>query len=745
VQAQKRPRVAPFRIALLFALCCGLAQAALAGGEAAVRSEEAVRSGQKLAAVMAVKKTVADLAQVRIGGLERVWAQQILRDLPRHVQATESRQILAADYEVRLRGVLAERLRRIHTSFHSLGQKDRWFTEAWLTDQVKTRMRDPVEQSLSRNAELHLAEIFGAARQTAVREQSANLAKAAYPTVEEVEILIQAGWSPDAQERIGRTLVQRMARGRLLLEETERQLEESATAAVAEARAQFQSQADALEQPVPEQARAAEDIARALAEHVEDARLQRKMAGGHPVYGPFPTILRRLKDRAKDLEKERFQAFCQRFSPAVSAERMRSLIQSGLSRHRSPETSRKIFTEALLPEAASEAVRLYTRSVADPRKAAALRARLQGLALHDEEVRGTLAASLSTALDAPLGTARSSIAQAQLEAHFPKVASSRWSAPESVLLQIVQGELGISTFKDSLALPLLNSGGLPYQPSALLMETEDRVLSGTSKLLAEGKTAWDEQAKVVRHFEKEIPKAIRGSKEDRSAVEWEKHFVEKAETRWREKRSWIWRGANPIPPSAAGKYVGLFQYMREQIRKHVKNEFEIAKQPQTPTLSTRAPEAKIAGPAPRPSPISGGGPGGGGEGAGRGGSQGAQADGSGEGGSGDGSVVGCLWFLLRLLLGCLFVTSIAAFIRWILQSLKANLDEKRWVPILLGVLILFIGLFAWLLFSPITVEVADVPTASADLARVLGVQPETKEDGSTVFRLGFLRRLELRK
>lgn len=764
MKVQKHPRVAPFGITLLFALCCGLASSGIAGGEDAVRSEEAIRSGQRLAALMAAKKTVADLAQTRIGGLERVWTQQILRDLPRHVKAVESRQILAADYRERLRRVLAERLRRIHTSFHPPGQKDHWFTEAWLTDQVQTRMRGPVEQSLSRNAEHHLAAIFGAARQAAVREQSSRLSTAVYPTVKEVETLAKAGWDQETQERIGRALVERMSRGTTLLEETAHELQETAGAAVAEAHAQFESQAEALNQPVPEEARAAEDIARALASHLEEARLQRTMAGGgRPVYGTFPTIQRLLRARAESLEKERFQAFCQTSSLAVSEARVSSLIQGDLRRHRSPEASKVIFTKTLLPEAAAEAVKRYVRSIADPKKAAAFRARLQSLTMRNQEVRDILQAGLDAALDPPLRSVRSSLAQSQLESHFPRVASGRWSAPERVLLQIVQGELGVRAFEECLELPQLPYDGRPYQHSALLMETEDLVLLDTSKLLAEGEAAWKEQEKVVRHFEIEIPKAIRESKEDRSVEEWEKHFVEKAETRWREQRGRIWRGASAISPYAARKYVDLFQYMRELIRKHVKNEFEIAKQPQTPTLSTRAPDANIAGPAPQVSSISGGGPGGGGQGAGSGGSKGTNADGSGEGGAGEcpdgtgqrpqrccldrGPMPGEAPLAGLWSAGFVLLVSLLAFLGLILGAVMAKINRADvwWAYPVVLILFLVIAGVAWRTQARFLIQVTDLEEASCSFEHLLGVAPERVGKDAVIFKRGPFNRILLRQ
>jgi len=622
-----RPVSRSLRSALAVALGLAFPPAAAAGPPD--HSEEAVRSGQQLAAMMAAKKVVSDLPAIELPGLARAWAGQMLREPARHAQAAESRQLLAAEYEQRLRHALRERLRRVHAGFNP-GGRDRWFSEAWLLQQIKTGMKGQIEQGIARNAGARFGSLFQTSRQLATQEQLRRLSGVAYPAVEEVEELVRVGWQPAAQDRLAQALVARMSRQTTLLEESARALQQSAAGAIQDARTQHESQAAALTRPVPDGARAAEDIARALRAAVEQVRQQRRAAGRTPhLYPIFPTVQTRLEQRARALEKEKFRIFCQNFPAGVSEARLRAVIEGNPQPHQTLNGSRALVVQALLPEIAARASERYAAGVEAPRRAA-LQARLRGLALAAPDLRETLRTNLETALALPLQRVRGAIAEAQLLEHFPSLATGRWMPPEEEVRKYDPEQPEAWSYDRCLLLPQVVDDRRSLDSSTLLEETRAQVSRSTAGLLAEGRIAWDAQGTIVSEIKEQIPPAIQSGPAERSVEDWQHVFIQQAEGLWRRQGNDIWRRAEIASPYAASKYRGLFFEREEDIRNYVKSQYEVARTTQKPERPQRA----VAG----AKASSGGGGRGDGDGGGGGGNSGSSGDGGG-GNSGGGCSV----------------------------------------------------------------------------------------------------------
>jgi hypothetical protein len=331
-----------------------------------------------------------------------------------------------------------------------------------------------------------------------------------------------------------------------------------------------------------------------------------------------------------------------------------------------------------------------------------LRTRLTELVERHAGVRAALEAGIEVALAEPLRQAREKLAAEQLARHFPAVASGRWEASENLLLEGHHGRLTLASFEDARAFPFLATGGSPYLPGELLVETEDLVFLETAKLMAEGQRAWEGQLALVFEFEDQIAAEIRRSRAERTLKEWESYFLQAFEKKWGEERfERVWRGFGQVPEQAAGKYAAVFGNMAERIRNEVKNQYELAEKiphEPSPVIENRQTGSE---PVSEGSDI-----------------RASHTPGDGVAGGGDATVanafhgggpISCLEYLLMVVAVSLLVSGILA-LRW-----------SRFVAI----------------------EVADLAGATAAFEAHLKVPPEHLRDQKVRFRLGALRRIIL--
>jgi hypothetical protein len=698
----------------------------------------AQHAAERLAAVTAAREVIAELDRVRPEGLPGRWSRAILADPRSHQRTKASQGLLAREYREEVHGLLRRRLVRLHSSLNPAGSGSS-FSSDWLVSYVDDRLGDQVRAAFKKNADRHFGPLFDQARRSAVAAQLAGIELQARPELEEVDAVATSGWSRESMTRLRSTLVARMARSATLLEETATRLEANAAEILADARSQYEDQSEALELPIEAGLRVADEIARALAARVEEARLRRRMAEGpdYPLYDLFPSLARRIETRARELELRRFRDQVARATSAVEPRELRSRIEADLPRHRRFDESLSRLAGELSPGFARDLVYGYSLPVRDPSRREAFRERLSRALEQDRQLSAALEERVKTVVEPLLREVHRQIAERQVTAHFPEVSSGRFRFSESLLLRLHRQEFSLTTFSECLEIPDLTERGDTLVPEHLLKTTEELVLERTSKLLHEGQRAWKGQLEIVSKQEPGIARALRRGREVRSRPEWESFFIEEVESQWRDTgHPALWRSSARPPDNAPTKYLPLFGYVQDEIRKNVRAHFEPEGGLQTAPEPTRKPSKTPTGPRERPSSDpSPGEPGGG---------IGRAEDGSERGGGlrwwlpaagveGAKKPTWLTWLLLALTLLLLIVAMIRS------GPWRTFLSATAWV---LAVSIAFLSF--WLL-GRLVVDVADLPQATAELERILGVPPDSGTSDATVFKLGPISRIVLQR
>lgn len=723
--------------------------------------EEARQTAKRLAAAEAAGRIVEELEQVRPEGLTEVWSETMLSDLDVHRKTAGSRTVLEVRYREELRDLLRERLGKLHDALNPAGEGEGSFTREWLLEYVTSRRGQQVEASESANVRRFFEPVFLQARQAAIRRQLAGLQTDLRPSLEEIETLAAADWSPSSRRELEQDLLTRMGRGVRLLEEAEAELNRTAGKMIEDGQRQYRIQSAAVDHPVPEEARVAEQITRALEGEVESALLRLRMAEGpeYPVYDVFPSVRRRIEARSVELERDRFLEVCRSRPLSIDHGAIRSLFQGNLPGHRDPDESLTHAVRHFLPQVQRATEEAFTSPVpqASWRQASSDRIRrgLSEAGPFSEELRGCVRSRLA----GPLQAVRREIAGTQMARYFPEVASGRFRFPERVLLSVHREEYGLTSFEECLEIELLTEGGAPLERRDLLKETEQLVLAETTKLLHEGERAWDGQLRIARLQEPEIARALRGERGRRSASEWTAHFIAQAREIWEEEgHASVWRGFSQPPAGAEMKYLALFSYVKDQIRKNVQTQFEQASQrrrdeqeaserlrsnPQTsaPRVSLRSEESAASGNREHPSEEEGQAEPGRGQGrvdAGEklgGGFTAKLTEGIGGGKRATWSRW-LLWLLLFLALLSLVLVGLL---------LVRSGSVRPWLVVVACGLVLAMAGLMMTSLGKLTIPVGNLDRAQRDLAPILGVPAEALDESSVVFRLGPFQRIILQE
>jgi hypothetical protein len=710
------------------------------GAPAGAQEAPAVRAQQaaeRWAAVTAAREVIAGLDGLRPEGLAGRWSREILDDPRSHQRTQASRALLERQYLEEMKGLLRRRLVRLHASLNPAGSHPS-FTADWLVGYVEERLGDEVHAALRANADRQFDGLFDQARRSAVAAQLAGLELEARPSLQEADAVAVSGWGGKAETRLRNTLVARMARSATLLEESAARLEAKASELIADARRQYEDQWAALEQPVDPRFRAADDLARALAAQVEEARLERRMAEGpdYPLYEVFPSVGRRIQDLAGELELRRFGDFVRRAPEAVDPESIRSRVEQDLSRHRRFRDSLDLLVRELSPAFARELLDEYSQPLPDRSRRAGHRERLSRGLKENPELAAAFDKRVEAALDGPLREVHREIAERQVAELFPEVASGRFVVSESLLLRLHRRELGVASFDDCLEIPHLREGGDALVPDVLLEASEEMVLERTGKLLDEGRRAWQGQLQLVTAQEPSITRTLRIADRRHPPSHWETFFIGEVEAHWREVgHPELWRGSARPPENAATKYLPLFGYVKDEIRKNVRAYFEPELGKEARPAPAQKPSATPAGPREQPATETGPDEPGGGEGRAEDGTK----RGGGLrwrllGGGIEGAKPSWLTWLLLLLSILLLIVAVLRTGAW-----RTFLSAGAWV---LATVILFASF--WLL-GRLVVDVADLGQATAELQEILGVPPDSVDSDEAVFKLGPISRIVLQQ
>jgi len=575
---QRSSRVSlPLLLFLLLVVFCPHTSRLLAQ-EGTTQSEEAMRAVYKVTAGLAAQNEVEDLAHRKIKHRAEALSDMILADLSNHLEPAQSRPILAMQFDEELRQSLRRSLLQIHDSLNPRDEPDKWFSKRWLVDYVDEHFAQAVETSISENRRLHFETVFGDARQQAAKRQLIDITLDAYPSMDEAEQLIGSGWNKRHRGDLKDRLIDRMAGGKLLLRETVEHLEAAAEKVLKDLEEQFAMQEEALSVEVPASARSREAIADVLERAVEDARTARRREKelGYHLYEIFSTIEQLIISTARMEEKTRFAEFCNTYGLTFTTNEVRECIEDDLRAHTDQTVSFRLVMRSLRLDAAKDIIRDYARGSRDREMTSTFKCDLQQLIDHDPEVRTSFAASESTALRVPFANARAGIMTDQLTSHFPTVVSGQWSVPEYGLLQVHLKSVSELSLDEYMEIPSFMSGGTRPPHSGLLEETRKRLLSLANGLLREGISAFSTQMQIAHRINSTIPEIIRANQDERSIEEWTEFFQQEAQSQWDIQRAAIkWSTAAPESRDVSSRYLQLFDHVKGDIRKTVKDQFEL--------------------------------------------------------------------------------------------------------------------------------------------------------------------------
>ncbi len=588
----------------LFATALGILAAGLFGGpssaqEGVDRGEAARRAGVRLAAVQAAQKILQGFEGHRPRGLEAAWAAAMLEDIEEHRRLRASQGLCRHDYRERLERALAGELGELQGSFHPQGG-EQWFSTGWVEAYLEEHLAGERARRFEASESNFLPEIFEKARQRAVAEQLAALPSISHPQEGEVDRLGKIGWPrPQVTELVDRLVVD-LRRGGAFLEEVERQLQVRGRDLVEEARAQYQLQLAALEGPVPAPARQAAGIAEALTGHLEDGR--RNWQTNHPrghLFGPFPSVRKKLEARARQLEVDRFRLFLRSYRHAISEGELRGIVAGDLKAHGETKASQRLLENELLPDAIRRALDRYAAPFEGDPGHGDFRRRLEDLQRTDPSVGGTLRNRFASQLQAALKRVRGGLADQQLGRWFPALDDGSWVVPEQDLKELERHPRGRHPLSFEKSLGLLGSAAGRFPPQLLLEETRQRVVGHTGELLEQGEKAWAGQGKVIDRVELSISEVFAAEgKHSRGLEVWEEHFLRQARDQWRQ------RVEGPGAAVVEEKYPKLFPLMEKRLKERIRRDWKVPEAPPSPPPIPESDPARV-GPGPGPGPDGG--------------------------------------------------------------------------------------------------------------------------------------------
>jgi len=462
------------------------------------------------AAIEAAREAAQKLKTKKLDKIEAKYEGIILGDVQRHAQSEASKKLLSDRFKEDLYNSLNEDLKVIVKSFNPQSSDKMWFTEGWLADYVKTNLKAQIERDILENHYQNFSGVFATARNSAKQTQLKQLTLAVYPSPPEVQNYYKSNWSTQSREALARSLVERMRNGRILLEENTRQLEGISLQFVDEVREQFQRQMSALENKTGADARTETQIITAMHANVQTVIGQIKQTArpNQKVYEIFPIIQENINAKAKLIEASKFEEFGKTFKYTINNASLKSLIEADMGGHRIFGESLSLCCKSLFLSAASEVARTYASGLRNSSEASAFENKLKQMISNNKNVKEVLEQGIRNAMEKPLRDLRSGIAEQQMQAHFPRVASRTWQAPETVLERIYKREINTSNLEEVIDLPNIGQGGKPYTRRMLLVETDSAFFLKMTELISEGENAWHGQLNIVNRYENVIENVI---------------------------------------------------------------------------------------------------------------------------------------------------------------------------------------------------------------------------------------------
>lgn len=546
-------------------------------------AQESLReASDRYIAIQAASGVVEQLKNKQIPGIVNDSKKYILSDVNKHQKKTTSESLVKKYAEKALNERFDKDLSAI---YQNLGIENTGFSESEYKKEVNKRFNEQIKNNRSTFINNKFQDIFSEARRGAVNQQFHSLKLNLYPSQKEVEQIDDAGWKPKVVASFKENLMQKMKSSvKELFEENKPKVTNAANEVITDIERQRQKQQNGLEDYVSEVAITESQITNELHKNVQTTINEMKSNAKkyQIIYKTFPSVEKKISPKAKNIEKDRFKLFINDFNLSFNNETLKGMVQSNLRSHRKKDDSAKTVAKNLFPDTAEKVVNAYSAKIKSSSDYPTFKNHLKQSISKNEGIRDTLKSRILSAVKTPLGEVRADIAEAQIKRHFYPVFSGEWAVPEKILKKIALNNFGVHSFKQSLELPFISRGSEPYNPSSLLEETENNVLSKVGKLLSEGKRAWDGQSNIIKAKEDVIKDEFNKLTKDKLTLkgeeQWIAYYTKQVEEEWSDNRfNKIWRGFSEPPPNSPTKYAPLLGHMRDEIKKIVHNFFEATK------------------------------------------------------------------------------------------------------------------------------------------------------------------------
>lgn len=533
--------VTQWRIAVLVSACYLL----LGGG----RNVDGQDKGKRVteAQVMLHKNVAKARAFERITSLSTLEIpMQVVRDEmtshpAKYVRKTDSAQLLREVVTTQFKAYLEQELQRLAASTTDEGV----VLEAQWPQRIMQEYQQEITATVAANLQRNFDPVFVQARAAAVQLQWQSVTSPLYPSPQQVERLAE---QPAAAKQVQAEMAKHVQAQRLLFEENEARIQQAVQQILQDAQGQFAAQRTVLSNSTGGEKITASEIAQQLATELDQHISRLPRSEGRQIYPVFPSVQALIPERAQVLMQQKFATYLEQALPAALTET--GIEQAARSSQPVPRQSAahlESLVERFVGATWESVMGAYVERLSEPAAREAFRQTLTTMRREALQAPG-LRAKVRARLEAPLRTARERLAEEELHAELPDVASGRWEVPETMLQKYrLDQTIPLAEFPRAKA------------TGELMAETEKLLAARGTALLQEGRTALAEQRKLVDERRDWVLEEMK-KRPGRRKEEWLKEYIDAVQTEWQVKRiARVWPDENLRRQRFLDKYKALFE------------------------------------------------------------------------------------------------------------------------------------------------------------------------------------------
>ncbi len=571
---------------------------------------------KKYAVILAAQGVIEELKDKKIPGLVSSCCNDILdpKKIKLHKNRGDSEKHTQKYVKKKLKSALKEDLDVLYQSFKIDKKK---FSRQEFVEEVRNKFRSQIDDNISRNLNQNFQEIFKQARKKAISKQLDELSRTVYPDEKEIAEFEDAyigGWKKIDTNRLKTKLRLKIKREeRCLLEEVYKLREKISEEVLNDIYTQMDIQENAIEGELPDELLTQNQLQQGIRRNVNAAitrerkksrmkiiAFEMKYKGEkipvskevkRKIYNIFSFVKKKIVEKAKIEEKERFRKFCRNIDSIAigSQQELEEIIRADLATHKMKDKSKDIIVDKFLSKVKKRILEQYVAKAPVKEQSGFKKRLARYLGLPD--IQEDIKQRCKELVENDLEIVRDKISDEQLRRYFPKLADNSWEVPKLAkkehkhkkdIMKSIKGHskhpLSITSFDDCIDEPIgneISEGG--WNRNELLQETEEKVKDQTEFLIDEAGRAWEGQWKIYlahQEYIQENPKKriflkdeIKGNL-DKSKEDWVRYFTDKIKKIWSKNReALIWQGN--VPTYGKNKYLPLYDHIEKEIEQRL--------------------------------------------------------------------------------------------------------------------------------------------------------------------------------